>query len=648
MAVGGEKRTGARQERGPGGDARPCAARPMRRGDGMRARGVARAALLISLCRVLCGHASPPRGRAPPRAMGARFALRGGGRDEGAGADGPDMLDMQRGYAHEAVGALAMGSAGADLAMDDHHAAFLGEEREAGGVGPGVGRADLGGTGSAVTIPGDAPSLRAALRATERKQGVPAAGDADAHEDGYASRDKDEGGPSYGIDNVWTVYKVVQRVHPDHTPMPGMEDSKLQIRTWSHVVCTPGVAIREGPIHLLADSRGSIGGAKLFQRISYTLTIQGAPWVVESCEVRNIGGAAVRMEGRAEARFLECAVGGEGPGDDRTRDSFWLQGQALLFLQSCRVEHTSLIGVVLWEDAQCKINGCLLQSGKAAVDLNNRAIAHVCASRIEDVQQGAFWARPSGDEPVQTELVVLDCQIRGDMWWGNGRPKKVQDAGNMVIGAETREEGAKVWEDVRDVHLRSVEAGVGLGDVSDTMPVAEDDDGEGGRERDAMVMHPQDGAAAAEGEDCRPAYHGVAQTAEEDAWRRVTVPLDDEAMDGAWVGCFVLCVFTLCNHLSSCFSCFLVLAMNGQGWNGVCVCVCVCVCVWSFHAWRCAYVHSFAACTTTGPPLMERGIEWSPLDVFLCARVCVCSRVRACLRVRMRRRWRKERPRPSR
>ena len=64
MAVGGEKRTGARQERGPGGDARPCAARPMRRGDGMRARGVARAALLISLCRVLCGHASPPRGRA--------------------------------------------------------------------------------------------------------------------------------------------------------------------------------------------------------------------------------------------------------------------------------------------------------------------------------------------------------------------------------------------------------------------------------------------------------------------------------------------------------------------------------------------------------------------------------------------------------
>ena len=100
-------------------------------------------------------------------------------------------------------------------------------------MGGGVGRASFDGAEATVTIPDEAPSLRAALRDTERRQGVLVTLEGEGDERG----DGDERGSMNGVDNVWTVYKVVQRVHPDHTPMPGMQDSKLLVRVYVVCVC---------------------------------------------------------------------------------------------------------------------------------------------------------------------------------------------------------------------------------------------------------------------------------------------------------------------------------------------------------------------------------------------------------------------------
>jgi hypothetical protein len=289
----------------------------------VRVRDLARAVLLSVMCRLLCSGVAVPcllrptcclpapsltRGQSHRATWALLCArLRGGGSSDGGGGgvggglgvrEGSSMLDMSRGYAHEGAGTFAIDSVGAQLQMAHPlrpSQEFLGAEAEPGSVGPGGGggRASFEGAEATVTIPDEAPSLRAALRDTERRQGVLVA----LEDEGDERGDGNERGSTNGIDNVWTVYKVVQRVHPDHTPMPGMQDSKLlvlvccvcvhththtqhthtqhthtQVRTWSHVVCSPGISIREGPIHLLADSRGSIGGAKFFQRVRCTFS----------------------------------------------------------------------------------------------------------------------------------------------------------------------------------------------------------------------------------------------------------------------------------------------------------------------------------------------------------------------------------------
>ncbi len=222
----------------------------------MRVRDIARAVLLSALCRLLCSGVAVPclpcpscclpapslsrvqSHRSPWALLCAR--LRGGGSsDGGAGVGGvglgvrggSSMLDMSRGYAHEGAGTLAIDGVGAELQMAHPlrtSQEFLGAEAGPGGVGlgGGEGRASFDGAEATVTIPDEAPSLRAALRATERRQGLHVALEGEGDERG----DGDERGSTNGIDNVWTVYKVVQRVHPDHTPMPGMQDSKLLVR----------------------------------------------------------------------------------------------------------------------------------------------------------------------------------------------------------------------------------------------------------------------------------------------------------------------------------------------------------------------------------------------------------------------------------
>ena len=148
------------------------------------------------------------------------------------------MLDISRGYAHEGAGTFAIDSVGAELQMAHPlrpSQEFLGAEAGPGSVGPGGGggRASFEGAEATVTIPDEAPSLRAALRDTERRQGVLVTLEGEGDERG----DGDERGSMNGVDNVWTVYKVVQRVHPDHTPMPGMQDSKLLVRVYVVCVC---------------------------------------------------------------------------------------------------------------------------------------------------------------------------------------------------------------------------------------------------------------------------------------------------------------------------------------------------------------------------------------------------------------------------
>jgi hypothetical protein len=296
----------------------------------------------------------------------------------------------------------------------------------------------------AVIIPDDLPSLQLALwRDAERGSAEEAIG-VEGSAEVPAARDR------------WTTYKVVSSVNPNQPMAPAAPGFCLRIRTWCHIQCLPGVSIHEGPVKLLGNSRGSFACAKLFQLLNYTLVIQGSPWVMENCEVRNIGGAAVRMEGSGEARFVECAVGGPGPGDERTRDGFWLLDQSALTLDSSRVEYTSFVGIVCWQDSVCRVNGCWLQHGQTALDLNDRALAHVCGCRIENVVHGAFWAKLPGNCQPMTQLVALDNHIQGNMWWGEGRPAKVQDDGNVVSAVHTAGDGDAL-EDARDLHIRAVQ-----------------------------------------------------------------------------------------------------------------------------------------------------------------------------------------------
>jgi len=140
-----------------------------------------------------------------------------------------------------------------------------------------------------VNIPTDFASLRMALRASEKMQGVYAEQEEEEEEEedgtdeeednddnqsniksvgrdcgttrrkdpftrnarqgkvGKRTRKKEEERhPEYMNIEKWTVYNIAESVSAQHTPMRGMVDSKLKIRTWSHIVCSPGVALVEG------------------------------------------------------------------------------------------------------------------------------------------------------------------------------------------------------------------------------------------------------------------------------------------------------------------------------------------------------------------------------------------------------------------
>eukprot|EP00960_Hanusia_phi_P054573 762708-Hanusia_phi.AAC.3 len=85
----------------------------------------------------------------------------------------------------------------------------------------------------------------------------------------------------------------------------------LRFRCKVSVVCIRPTLIREGTWKLDANSSGSAFAAKLFDRFGCTVIVRGAPWTFENCELRNIMGAAVRIEKEAVVRFVDCAIGGE-------------------------------------------------------------------------------------------------------------------------------------------------------------------------------------------------------------------------------------------------------------------------------------------------------------------------------------------------
>lgn len=399
---------------------------------------------------------SGPRSRRPGRpcvaVMGIRAtSLRGGtGADlAGAGLDllpRPDTCGEQKGL-----------QADGKNAERPDHMFKLGRPPEGNGgavddsssvvdvIGCAQGRAPMSteGAGRTIVIPEAFPTLQMGLwREAEEKT---------THEalDGSTRRAAAEG--------KLTTFKVVASVNPEQPMVPAPPNFCLRITTQCHIVCLPGVSIDEGPVKMLGRSRGSLSCAKLCQMLNYTLVIESAPWVLESCEIRNVGGAVVRVEGNGQARFLECAVGGVGPEDDRTRDGFWLLDRSSVTLDSCRIEHTSMIGIVCWQDTVCRVNGCWIQNTKAAVDLNDRAVAHVCGCRIENVVHGAFWAKIPGHCEQMTQLVALDNHIQGEMWWGDGRPAKLQDDGNVISPVQYAVDDKDEVEDIRDVHIRSVQ-----------------------------------------------------------------------------------------------------------------------------------------------------------------------------------------------
>ena len=109
-----------------------------------------------------------------------------------------------------------------------------------------------------VTIPDEARSLSAALRATEREQGLDTADeetDKDAEQEGTASQPRRAGRETQGVRNNWTLYKIVREQSDDAAQIVEPTDAKVRIRTWSHIVCSPGIPVRTGPLVLLPASR---------------------------------------------------------------------------------------------------------------------------------------------------------------------------------------------------------------------------------------------------------------------------------------------------------------------------------------------------------------------------------------------------------
>lgn len=129
-------------------------------------------------------------------------------------------------------------------------------------------------------------------------------------------------------------FKISKRTGVDHIPAPGVY---LQIHEECHVVCTPGVMIKEGPLVLTGPSSGSVACAKLQERCCYTISVAGRPWMLDACEIRCVAGCAIRAEGEGALTVRECTVGGEGMGDDRTRDCLWLCGKSNTNLVECTI-----------------------------------------------------------------------------------------------------------------------------------------------------------------------------------------------------------------------------------------------------------------------------------------------------------------------
>ena len=485
-------------------------------------------AMLLGLA-APCLHSSTEAARRPvavvrsawavPAAL-ARDVLRGGAPDGAVGLGRVDVMGMGLRLDEDAdqdlARSLAPSTHGSHLqitaAGDAEPGRFESLPADVGlGFGGAAPEANARPSGSerVVAIPGDSASLRQALRETERLQGVcltqmDVAGAVEQRASFPPPSSRQRGGNEKnpygaswertsshvaGVEGIWTLYRVSGgEVHGEGTRADANADAKgsdgidaareeaekgggaLRVTTWSHVSCDAGVTLQEGPVVLEACSRGSLTCAHLVQWVHYTLVVRGGPWWIENCELRNVGGAVVCMQGAGVLRVVESVLGGEGPGDLRTRDCCWLLDCAQLTLQGCRVEFACLVAVVCWQDVYCAISACWIRHAKVAVDLNDRARAHVTACHIESMQHGAFWARAPGDIAAATELVACDNQLEGDesqVWWGTGRPAKVHESGWVltprvagVAGGGAGQQGGVVdgvgVEDVRDVHIRLV------------------------------------------------------------------------------------------------------------------------------------------------------------------------------------------------
>ncbi|EKX35550.1 hypothetical protein GUITHDRAFT_165935 [Guillardia theta CCMP2712] len=206
----------------------------------------------------------------------------------------------------------------------------------------------------------------------------------------------------------------------------------LRFRCKVDIACVRPTFIREGTWKLDTNSTGSAFAVKLFDRFGYTVIIRGGPWTFENCELKNIMGAAIRMEEAAVSTFMVCAVGGECERDAQARDAFWLTDRADCCIKGCTIQYCSFVAVALWNSAVSTISECAIRHVRVAVDLNDESRAEVRDCKLESVYNGAFWTWTVGNQKTDSELVVVKSRISCLMWWGNGRPKKVVDEDNEV------------------------------------------------------------------------------------------------------------------------------------------------------------------------------------------------------------------------
>lgn len=159
------------------------------------------------------------------------------------------------------------------------------------------------------------------------------------------------------------------------------------------------------------------------------------------CGLRCVKGVCLRVAEESNVRVIECAMGGLGQ-DERSKCAscvtVWDQSQVAVGRSIMSDGMMGSAGVRVCGEAEVAVRGSRFERLFTAVCLHHRGSLSIIDSVFHNQTHSALFA--GGEHDNGTRLTLQGCTIDSTVWADDGRPGKVIESKNVLMGGQSSDE----------------------------------------------------------------------------------------------------------------------------------------------------------------------------------------------------------------